>query len=257
MEKETLNGLAIERGALEAIVNFQLMFEKGLTSLKIRKTHLENNGTPDPETIKLLAEAEDFKKEFILKPVKKLLADHPAFPWFSKVKGVGNENIAKVISLIDINKADTISALWKYAGYGVDENGKPDRLKKGEKLHFNKTLKTMCYRLGVSLLKAHGISKTGTKFGCDYENEYAFEVSEAKRLGFKIADINDIPKGKEKEYRNSLHVHNRAFRKMIKHFLSCLWLYWRKAEGLPIRDPYAIEKLGHTHLIVSEEMIDR
>lgn len=258
MEKETQSGLVAERGALGAIVDFQLQFEKALTALKIRNTHLKNNGTEDSETANLMKESELFKKEFILKPVTRLLAEHPAYPWFSRVKGIGNENIAKVVSLITISKADTISGLWKYAGYSVVE-GVADRPRKGELLHFNKTLKTMCYRLGVSLLKAHGISKAngGTCFGLYYEKEYAKEVARAGRLGIKIADANQIPKGKESEYMNSLHVHNRAFRKMIKLFLGCLWMYWRKAEGLPVREPFAIEKLGHTTLIEPEEMLDR
>lgn len=259
MEKEAQSGLVAERGALGAIVDFQFQFDKALTALKIRNTHLKKNGTEDPETVQLMKESELFKKEFILKPVARLLSEHPAYPWFSRVKGIGPENIAKVVSLITISKAETPSALWKYAGYGVDENGKADRPKKGELLHFNKTLKTMCYRLGVSLLKAHGISKAkgGTCFGLYYEKEYSKEVARAERLGIKIADANQIPKGKENEYMNSLHVHNRAFRKMIKLFLSCLWMYWRKAEGLPVREPFAIEKLGHTTLIEPEEMLDR
>lgn len=257
MIKETQKELATVRGTLGALVDFQLQFEKALTALKIRETHLEKNGTPDPETVELMRESEAFKKEYILKPVARLLKEHPAYPWFSRVKGIGNENIAKVISLIDIRKADTISALWKYAGYGVDENGVADRPHKGEKLHFNKTLKTMCYRLGVSLLKANGLAKGRTCFGIYYEKEYAKEVARAERLKLKIADANQIPKDKEGEYMNSLHIHNRAFRKMIKLFLACLWLYWRKVEKLSTREPFAIEKLGHTTLIEPEEMIDR
>ena len=254
-------GFVASRGALGAIVDFQLQFEKSLTALKIRNTHLQKNGTPDSETERLLKESELFKKEQLLKPVARLLAVHPAYPWFSRIKGIGNENIAKVITFIDINKCNTISGLWKYAGYACDENGQADRPHKGEKLSFNKELKMMCYRLGVSLLKAHGIStakgKEGTSFGIYYEKEYAKEVARAGRLGIKIADADKIPKGKESEYMNSLHVHNRAFRKMIKLFLGCLWLYWRKVEGLPVREPFSIEKLGHTTLIEPEEMFDR
>jgi len=255
-KKVNQNGLEAKCGALNALVDFQLQFEKALTALKIRDTHLRKNNTIDPETEALLLESETFKKEFILKPVKRLLESHPAYPWFSRVKGVGNENIAKVVSLIDITKAETVSSLWKYAGYAVVD-GTAERPKKGEKLHFNKTLKTMCYRLGVSLLKAHGISKNGTKFGALYKEYYAEEVTKAEKLGLKIADVADIPKGKESGYMNSLHVHNRAFRRMIKIFLSCLYIYWRQAKGLPIRDPYAIEKMGHTTIIQPEEMTDR
>jgi len=252
------HSLELKRGTLGALVDFQLQFEKALTALKIRNTHLKKNGTPDKATEDLLEESEKFKKEFILAPVATLLKNHPAYPWFSRVKGVGNENIAKVVSLIDIKKAPTISSLWKYAGYSVEE-GVADRPRKNEKLHFNKTLKVMCYRLGVSLLKAHGLAKEGTNFGKYYERCLALEIQkiESESQGKKIAEKKDIPKGKENEYVNKLHVHNRAFRKMIKLFLGCLWLYWRKAEGLPIRDPYPVEKFGHTTVIEPEQMTDR
>jgi hypothetical protein len=257
MEKtETQNDLAIKRGALGALVDFQLQFEKALTALKIRQTHLKRNGTNDPETEELLGQSVKFKKEFILRPVADILEKHPAYPWFSSIKGVGHENIAKVVSLIDIERAPTISSLWKYAGYGMT-NGIVDRPRKGEKLCFNKTLKTMCYRLGVALLKAHGISKEGTKFGAYYEKVYEEEKRKVEGAGKKIANMADIPEGKEAEYVNSLHVHNKAFRKMIKLFLGCLYLYWRKAEGLAIRNPYAVEKMEHTTVIQPEEMADR
>jgi hypothetical protein len=48
-----------------------------------------------------------------------------------------------------------------------------------------------------------------------------------------------------------------ALRKMVKLFLACLWLEWRKAEGLPLTKPYAIEQLGHDSFISPEEMCDR
>lgn len=53
------------------------------------------------------------------------------------------------------------------------------------------------------------------------------------------------------------HLDAMALRKMTKLFLSCLWLVWREAEGLPTRDPYPIERKGHTSLISPWEMVDR
>ena len=35
-------------------------------------------------------------------------------------------------------------------------------------------------------------------------------------------------------------------RKMIKVFLSHMWMQWRERENLPIRQLYVHEKLGHT-----------
>jgi hypothetical protein len=50
-----------------------------------------------------------------------------------------------------------------------------------------------------------------------------------------------------------LHIENRARRKVAKVFLSCLWVAWRQIKGLPISQPYAADKLNHTHLVTPED----
>ena len=200
-----------------------------------------------------------------------MLGTHPAYPWFSRVKGIGKENIGKVIGLIDIKKADTISSLWSFAGR-APKDGKAPKRTKGEKLTFNIQLKSMTWRLGTSLLRAKG------KF-----YNYYLEVKEKESRKFRVIPT---PKGrfcpeclievKAKATRYcpqcgcqlSLkvepegvlfegHLHNRALNKMIKLFLACLWLVWREAEGLPITKPYAIDILGHNSFIDPWEMVDR
>ncbi len=47
------------------------------------------------------------------------LKKHPAYSWFSRVQGIGNENIAKVVGMLDISRAPFISSFWKYAGMHV------------------------------------------------------------------------------------------------------------------------------------------
>jgi UDP-2,3-diacylglucosamine pyrophosphatase LpxH len=83
-----------------------------------------------------------------------------------------------------------------------------------------------------------------------------------KASGRKIVPVTELPKinGKRTETVELIsegHVHNMALRKMVKLFLACLWLEWRKAEGLPLTKPYAIEQLGHDSFISPEEMCDR
>src|SRR5437867_1850418 len=57
-----------------------------------------------------------------------------------RVKGVGLMLSAKVVSMVDITRASTVSALWRYAGYGV-KDGEREKPIKGEKLHYNARLK--------------------------------------------------------------------------------------------------------------------
>ena len=53
--------------------------------------------------------------------------------------------------------------------------------------------------------------------------------------------IYDLTKKEElKRVKTKGHAHNRAVRKMVKTFLLDLYLNWRKAEGLPISEPYSV-----------------
>jgi hypothetical protein len=138
------------------------------------------------------------------------------------LKGVGPMYAAKLVAMIDIERAPHVSSLWRYAGYGVVD-GKRERPVKGEKLHYNKRLKTTCYLIGGSFLKA--------------SSPYRDIYDEAR--AYYLANREDWTKG---------HQHNAAMRKMIKRFLSHLWVIWRTLEGLPVTAPYVHDYLGHQHM---------
>lgn len=137
-----------------------------------------------------------------------------------RIKGVGKLLAAQIVSPIDISKANTVSALWRYAGYGVDEDGNAERRKRGEVIHHNPALKTVMFKLATSFLRSKS----------PYSQEYyrAKEFYETEREWTK------------------LHCHRAALRKMMKMFLAHLWMHWRTLEGLDTRPLYVIEKLGHT-----------
>jgi hypothetical protein len=211
-------------------------------------------GKGDPETDALLDRLKETEK-YIDGRVATILKGHPAYSWFSRVKGVGKENIGKVVGMVDIERAGTISALWKFAGFSV-ENGKSPKRAKGEKLSYNSQLRSMCWRLATSLLKAKG---KFYDYYCVQKDNYYERYTQQ---GIKVVATANLPKknGKKVESEGFItegHVHNQALRKMIKLFLSCLWLEWRQAEGLSMTLPYAIDKLGHDSLIQPEEMTDK
>lgn len=193
------------------------------------------------------------------------VADYPIYEHMSAVKGVGPSLSAQIIAMVDIHRAPTVSALWRYAGYGMgkywrDASGdivapltgykydkdteewrqvspepEPDwtcvtvrdRLVSGYRAPYNTRLKTTLWKLGGSFLKT----------GSSYRKEY----KEAKE---KYEQERDWTKG---------HVHNAAQRAMVKLFLSHLWDRWRQLEGLPVREPYAHEYLDHSTLKRPEE----
>ncbi|MFA6279066.1 MAG: hypothetical protein WC638_03215 [Candidatus Paceibacterota bacterium] len=244
-----------EQKPFEFLVNAVLTIEKLRVAAQVRQTHLTLRGRQDDETDELLVRIKNLE-DYADGRVAALIQGHPAYHWFSRVKGVGRENIGKVIGLIDINKANSVSALWQFAGYGVVDGKAPKRVKGGGTLSYNSQLRTMCWRLGGSLMKSSGC------FYDFYAEEKAKYLQRYEHRGIKIVPASKLPKQNGKCYEpediiSEGHVHNQALRKMIKLFLACLWLVWREAEGLPTRAPYSAEYLGHTHIISPWDMVDR
>jgi len=150
--------------------------------------------------------------------------------WFhlQKVKGCGPMIAGGLIGWIDdISKADTISSLWRYAGLAPGQ-----KRRAGEKLDYNPKLKDHMWRVGTQLLKAQ--RKRYKPFAVRLYERFKSQEG-AKEF--------ESPRGGHK-----LHIHRRAFRRMLKVFLGALWLRWREIEDLPITPPYAHAKLEHKKL---------
>ncbi len=187
------------------------------------------------------------------------------------IRGMGALTAAKIVSQIDITKADTVSALWRYSGYGVGKYwagsdgklispgegthwGEEKRIKakrheviagksdwkmvesrdrniEGWLAPYNKRLKTYMYLAAQGFIRAH--------------SPYAAVYYEAKEKY-----TNERPEWFEKNGKKVAgakgHAHAAATRKMIKVFLSHTWMQWRELEGLSARPLYVKEKLGHT-----------
>jgi len=156
------------------------------------------------------------------KDIRRVVRDEPMHELLSGIKGVGDTFAAKLLAFIDIERAGTVSAVWRYAGYAVID-GERERAKKGEVLHYNKRLKTTCYLIAESFLRCN--------------SPYRAIYDEAK--AYYQAERSDWTLG---------HCHNAAMRKMVKIFLSHLWLRWRELEGLPTSRPYVHAHLEHTHV---------
>ena len=148
---------------------------------------------------------------------------YPIYDYVTAIKGIGPMLAAKLVSMIDITRDPHVSNLWRYCGLAVI-NGERERPVKGEKLHYNKRVKTTCYLIAESFLRSSS----------PYRDEYD------KAKAYYQANRPDWTVG---------HCHNAAMRKMVKLFLQHLWITWRQLEGLPITQPYVHEKLGHTHYL--------
>jgi len=169
--------------ALSNLVDAELAIERERVSLDIRLSHLKLQGRDCKDT----ADTRDKLVEvehWVEGRIANILKEHPAYPWFSRVKGIGTENIAKclgsirikpeqgyrrnpktkALEFVDLPYADTVSAIWAFSGDAVNGDGKAMRPQPGEVLTYNKELRTMWWRLGGSILKA-GLRQKCTRCG--------------------------------------------------------------------------------------------
>jgi len=180
----------------------------------------------------------------------------PIWDWVTSVKGCGaGGDAAKLLAQIDdITKFDTISKLWRFAGWAVID-GEIDKPRRGEKLSYNRTLKSICWRIADQFVR----QRTPV-----YRDEYDRYREEDRRNHPNVIcqkcgtlfdpEIKRCPGCKAKNTSYNLlycnaHMDARARRKIAKLFLAHLWLKWRELEGLPTSDPYVEAILGHTHIV--------
>ena len=234
---------------------------------------LATRGTPDPQADAILAELRSLE-EHAVDYLTNRCERSSAYTWLRGNKGIGERLAGMLIGLIDIRRADTVSALWRYAGFAVvcgapavagkvttemvdavDDDGQAIKRRQPKLCRLQFGLNGLCPTHG----KAPGVSeqrRKGVKLAYNIKLKktcfllarsfllfqtpvYYQEYVRAKE--FYIAERPTWPDG-----RRDLAARRRA----IKLFLSHLWTTWRTAEGLPVGEPYAFAKLeGHTKYI--------
>lgn len=221
-----------------------------------------DTNSPDPFVAGLVDKLEALEKD-TFNQMKRVVKHHPAWLWLNQVKGMGPTLSTKILGLIgDVEKFDTVSKLWSFSGYGI-KNGERQRPVKGERLSYNRRLKTAVYLAGDSFIKSrspyrdlydssknryrHTKQETPlcTAIGCIPQELPDRETPPGKKDWDELIRAVNKEAGTETAWSDG-HVDNAARRYMVKIFLSHLWEVWREAEGLPVRPHYAEEYLGHT-----------
>jgi hypothetical protein len=221
--------------------------------------------TPEPFVVEVAADFEALEKK-IFRQMKRTVKHHPAWEWLDNIKGMGPTLSTQVLGLIaDIEKFDTVSKLWSFSGYGL-KDGKRQVPIKGQKLSYNRRLKTALYNCGDSFIKSRSpyrdiydeskayyrlgkqIAPLRRILGEDRPGEELIvlrETPEGKKEWDKLIKEANKKAGEDQAVWSDGHVDNAARRKMVKLFLSHLWLVWREAEGLEVSDPYVIASPNH------------
>lgn len=233
-------------------------------------------------------EEDELRKEMDL-----ALQAHPAWPWMSRIKGIGPTLGAKVLAHFDPHLADHASSFWAFAGLATVP---------GESYHCETCGLTCAWPVGYNVTGVHQM--LGSPGAWKAKDDEIDEKKKCKGKLVKVAGPEDgvrtaqprPAKGQKSPYdqyakkvmyllgssfikagegpyeahyrkhRARLEVerpgwadgrkHFTALRITEKLFLAHLWQIWREALGLPTGDPYAMAELGHTGFIDPWSMVE-
>lgn len=160
-----------------------------------------------------------------------------------KVKGLGPISVVALTVYVDLNKAATPSALWKYVGLHTSSH---ERYVKGEASGGNKTLRTVLYNTACVMMK---LGEGGYR---DVYDRTKLRLSQSEKV---VKTRNTEGKLIELPWRETKpsHRHGAALRAVIKHLLADYWLVGRTMAGLSTTPLYAEAMLGHAHIINPRE----
>jgi hypothetical protein len=217
--------------------------EKARVATQVHLAHLKLNGRTDALAEAVLPQLEAVE-DTVENQIRELLRGSKVWTTWAgphvgadgeiyKVKGAGPMVLGAVMSRADITRLTSTGKMWAHFGFAPGQ-----RLKAGEKLDYDATGKTWCYRLGTQLMLAGGL------FKLQYDQEMERLTKRFEGEGRRIIPAKAGTKVPD-DAITALHVSNMARRKMIKTFLACLYKVWREAEGLTVRPSYAVEH-GHT-----------
>lgn len=168
----------------------------------------------------------------------------PIWDWCLSIKGLGEGLTAQLLAQIDdIDNSPTVSALWRFAGFAVGDDGKAEKNQKGVKSPFNRKLKGICYNIADQFIRQQTpgyidiyyaekkrLRENFTKAMCRECGDTC--ISKQKKVKGESVDVWRCENnGKHTLNYTDAHLHNMAWRKMIKAFLKDLWIEWKRSEG--------------------------
>lgn len=155
--------------------------------------------------------------------------------WAQHVRDLGPMGLSALMSRCDIYRLETISQMWAHLGFAPGQ-----RLVRGEKATFDVMGRVLAYRVGQRFIRTR---KPG-KFNPEYYKRKEYEIARIKAAGGSVKPGKRGGPDIDPPDMSAGQVNARSMRYMIKIFLACLWLVWRQAEGLAVREPYTEQYPG-------------
>ena len=213
---------------------------------------LTASGEPH-ESIAWLSTESRVLEESVKRALDAYSASHPVGSRMRTVVGVGPVISAGLLAHIDITRAPTAGAIWRYAGLDPTSEWK-----KGQKRPHNASLKTLCWKLGESFVKV--CNHKDAVYGKLYQERKEVELAKneagafadqaaAKLEKFNIGKTTDAYKAYSVGKLPPAHIHARAKRVAVKMFLSHLHQVWHEVEfGKTAPVPYVFEFADKEHV---------
>jgi KaiC/GvpD/RAD55 family RecA-like ATPase len=206
------------------------------------------------EVIEFIAEQHRINEKSIKSMLNTYTSQSELGKWCKSICGIGEVITAGLMAHIDIEKAQTAGAIWRFAGLD------PTLVwGKGQKRPFNAKLKRLCFIIGQSFIKVQ--NRENDVYGHIFAERKAFEQqmnedgmyaeqAREKLEKFNIGKNTEAYKWYSKGMLPPAHINMRAARYAVKIFLSH---YFEVAYELEYdkRAPeiYAIAILQHAHKI--------
>jgi len=179
------------------------------------------------------------------KAMKVELDRYEIWGWLKQIKGIDITTAAGLVAFIDklgIKNIIQVSSLWHYFGVHV-RDGKAVKRESGTAMDYNPEAKSLVLGVITDSFIKQRTPLYRSLYDVEKEKQLAREYPAGELAerwhGYKLEDVH-LSQG---------HAHNRAKRKMVKMFLSHLWVIWRQLEGLDTRPPFVHEQLKHTGYI--------
>jgi hypothetical protein len=188
-----------------------------------------------------------------------LLDPIPIYQSFLKdQRGIGPAMAAVLVTSFDVDRAHHVTQFWALAGLDVAPDGwarsrRAEHLVDREYTDKNGEIKirkgtTYDPWLRSKLLGALATSfmRQSSPWREQYDNYKHRIISDPSRIKLTVTEWKKRHKASD-DLRHLWppgRIHRASLRYMIKEFLAEFWATWRRLEGLPVTERYAVEKLG-------------